>query len=173
MAPHVSDSSCLLSCVSSIASVRTHTKMRMLLAANNATDRAIQSRPHRNFKMTHYPPGPPPRGFSYPWNNREARTASLPERKGLPARRDDPTMPKFFIDTYDHINVVDEVGQDLPDLAAVRSLVRRSLSEIIADEADRRPAAQIRAIVRNEAGEEVLSATMHVAVEWSGAGAGS
>lgn len=82
-------------------------------------------------------------------------------------------MPRFFIDTYDHINVVDEVGQDLPDLAAVRSLVRRSLSEIIADEADRRPAAQIRAIVRNEAGEEVLSATMHVAIEWADADAGS
>lgn len=82
-------------------------------------------------------------------------------------------MPRFFIDTYDHMTVIDEVGQDLPDLAAVRSLVNRSLSAIMAEETVWGSSTEIRAVVRDEAGDEVLSATMHVAVEWADADVGS
>ena len=79
-------------------------------------------------------------------------------------------MPRYFIDTYDPSKVADEDGRELPNIAAVRSLVRRSLLEIVAEEAHWKPSVRVRAVVRDEAGEQVMSATMQVTTEWVGAG---
>ncbi|WP_409566616.1 DUF6894 family protein, partial [Methylobacterium sp. E-005] len=38
-------------------------------------------------------------------------------------------MPRFFIDTFDSIVAIDDVGHELPDEAAVREVVRRTLAD--------------------------------------------
>ncbi|BAU92463.1 hypothetical protein MPPM_3858 [Methylorubrum populi] len=76
-------------------------------------------------------------------------------------------MPRFYIDTHDHISVVDEDGYDLPNEAAVRALVQRSLVGMAAEAALARSASRIRADVRDETGQRVMSATVSVAIEWA------
>ncbi|WP_409567619.1 DUF6894 family protein, partial [Methylobacterium sp. J-030] len=40
-------------------------------------------------------------------------------------------MPRFFIDTFDSIVVIDDVGYELPDEAAVREVVRKTLADML------------------------------------------
>ncbi|MGW5961027.1 hypothetical protein E8E01_15160 [Methylorubrum populi] len=77
-------------------------------------------------------------------------------------------MPRFFIDTFDHIDVIDEIGTDLPSLGAAKDLVQRALAEMIVEEGMRRPSAELRAVVRDEAGRRVMAATMTMGIEWAG-----
>lgn len=77
-------------------------------------------------------------------------------------------MPRFFIDTFDHIDVIDETGTDLPSLDAARDLVQRALAEMIAEEGLRRSSAELRAVVRDETGRRVMAATMTLGIEWTG-----
>ena len=74
-------------------------------------------------------------------------------------------MPRFFIDTFDSIVVIDNVGQDLPDEDAVREVVRKTLAGMLRDEHKGRPAAQYRAEVRDEAGRSVLTGSVLIVID--------
>lgn len=74
-------------------------------------------------------------------------------------------MPRFFIDTFDSIVVIDDVGQDLPNMDAVRDVVRKTLVGMLRDEHTGRPAAQYRAEVRDEAGKSVLSGSVLIVID--------
>jgi hypothetical protein len=74
-------------------------------------------------------------------------------------------MPRFFIDTFDSIVVIDDVGQELPDEAAVRKVVRKTLADMLGAEHKERPAAQYRAEVRDEAGKNILSGSVLLVID--------
>ena len=74
-------------------------------------------------------------------------------------------MPRFFIDTFDSIVVIDDVGQDLPNEDAVREVVRKTLAGMLRDEHKGRPAAQFRAEVRDEAGKSVLTGSVLIVID--------
>jgi hypothetical protein len=74
-------------------------------------------------------------------------------------------MPRYFIDTFDSIIVIDDVGQDLPNEDAVRETVRRTLAGMLRDEHKGAPAAQFRAEVRDEAGKSVLTGTVLIVID--------
>lgn len=76
-------------------------------------------------------------------------------------------MPRFFIDTYDSIIAIDDVGQDLPNEDAVREVVRKTLAGMLRDEHKGRPAAQFRAEVRDEAGKSVLTGSVLIVIDKS------
>ncbi|WP_409566665.1 DUF6894 family protein, partial [Methylobacterium sp. E-005] len=53
-------------------------------------------------------------------------------------------MPRYFIDTFDGIVAIDDVGYELPDEVAVREVVRKTLADMLGSEHKGRPAAQYR-----------------------------
>jgi hypothetical protein len=69
-------------------------------------------------------------------------------------------MPRYFIDTFDSIVAIDNVGHDLPNEDAVRRVVRETLVGMLGAEHKGRPAAQYRAEVRDEAGKSLLTGTV-------------
>ena len=73
-------------------------------------------------------------------------------------------MPRYFIDTFDHIAVVDDVGHDLPDEAALRRTMRETLVGMLGAEYKDEPSATFRAEARDEAGTPVLTATALVVI---------
>lgn len=73
-------------------------------------------------------------------------------------------MPRYFIDTFDNIVALDDEGVELPDLAALRRVVHRTLSEMMRDEPDGRSGIQCRADVRDEHGGRVLTATLLIVI---------
>ncbi|XYD07411.1 hypothetical protein R1A27_20085 [Methylobacterium sp. NMS12] len=74
-------------------------------------------------------------------------------------------MPRFFIDTFDSVVVIDDVGHELPDEAAVREVVRKTLADMLGAEHKGRPAAQYRAEVRDQAGKSVLSGSVLIVID--------
>jgi hypothetical protein len=74
-------------------------------------------------------------------------------------------MPRFFIDTFDSIVVIDDVGHELPDEAAVREVVRKTLADMLGAEHKGRPAAQYRAEVRDEVGKSILTASVLIVID--------
>ncbi|MCJ2011780.1 DUF6894 family protein [Methylobacterium sp. J-076] len=74
-------------------------------------------------------------------------------------------MTRFFIDTFDSIDVIDNVGQDLLNEDAVREIVRKTLVGMLRDEHKGRPAAQYRAEVRDEAGNRVLTGSVLIVID--------
>jgi hypothetical protein len=78
-----------------------------------------------------------------------------------PACNEDGLMPRYFIDTFDSIIVMDDVGQDLPNEDAVRE----TLAGMLRDEHKGRPAAQFRAEVRDEAGKSVLTGSVLIVID--------
>ena len=74
-------------------------------------------------------------------------------------------MPRFFIDTFDGIVAIDDVGHDLPDEAAVRQVVRKTLADMLGAEHKGRSAAQYRAEVRDEAGRSILTASVLIVID--------
>lgn len=69
-------------------------------------------------------------------------------------------MLRFFIDTFGSIVATDDVGHELPDEAAVREVVRKTLADMLGAEHKGRPAAQYRAEVRDAAGKSILSGSV-------------
>ena len=69
-------------------------------------------------------------------------------------------MPRYFIDTFNSVVAIDNVGHDLPNEDAVRRVVRETLVGMLAAEHRERPAAQYRAEVRDEAGKSLLTGTV-------------
>ena len=45
-------------------------------------------------------------------------------------------MPRYFIDTANHVEAIDAEGTELPDLHALRALLRRALIAILQDEGE-------------------------------------
>jgi hypothetical protein len=74
-------------------------------------------------------------------------------------------MPRFFIDTFDSIVAIDDVGHELPDEAAVWAVVRKTLADMLRFEHKGRPAAQYRAEVRDAAGKSILSGSVLIVIE--------
>ncbi|MBB2961181.1 DUF6894 family protein [Methylobacterium sp. R2-1] len=79
-------------------------------------------------------------------------------------------MPRYYIDTYDRLAFIDDEGHNLPNEAAARALVQRSLVAMAAEQAATRSSTHLRAEVRDEAGKRVVAASVTVSVEWTGGG---
>jgi hypothetical protein len=45
-------------------------------------------------------------------------------------------LSRYFISTDDHIEVMDEEGVEVPDLGALRDLLRQTLTAILRDEGE-------------------------------------
>ncbi|SDN69266.1 hypothetical protein SAMN05216360_110158 [Methylobacterium phyllostachyos] len=73
-------------------------------------------------------------------------------------------MPRYFIDTFDHVDAIDEEGTMLPDRAALRSLLRAALTEILREEGDRRGVDEFVATARDENGHRVMSARISLTI---------
>ena len=74
-------------------------------------------------------------------------------------------MPRFFFDLYDGGLTIDDEGQDLPDLAAVRAEVRRTLPAMFQDALVDKDKAHFRADVHDETGRRVLTATIVMIID--------
>ena len=68
-------------------------------------------------------------------------------------------MPHFFFDTYSSFVDIDEVGQELPNLEAVRREIRKSLPAMLSDDIADRDKAQFRIDVRDASGKCVVTAS--------------
>jgi len=78
-------------------------------------------------------------------------------------------MPRFFFNVYDERTTIDEVGQDLPDLAAAREAAVEEARAILGDEArDGRIDLSHRIEVEDEHRRPVLMLPFSAAVEIEG-----
>lgn len=73
-------------------------------------------------------------------------------------------MPRYFIDTFDHVDAIDEEGTILPDRAALRCLLRTALTEILRDEGEDRGVDEFAASARDESGRRVMSARINITI---------
>ena len=64
----------------------------------------------------------------------------------------------YFISTTEHIEVTDNEGIDLPNLDALRDLLRRTLSTILADEGEKTGVDEFTARACDEDGRLVMRA---------------
>lgn len=69
-------------------------------------------------------------------------------------------MPCYYVDRFDGIVVLDDVGVELPDLTAVRHYVRTVLTEMMNAESGTGEAARCRAVVRDTSGRRVIEASL-------------
>ncbi|MBE7202748.1 MAG: hypothetical protein INR70_33810 [Parafilimonas terrae] len=67
-------------------------------------------------------------------------------------------MPRFFVTTADHVTVTDEQGVVVQDLAALRDIVRRTLTELLRDEGAQTGANDFTAEAHDAHGRLVLRA---------------
>ncbi|MCJ2069601.1 hypothetical protein MKK75_12510, partial [Methylobacterium sp. J-030] len=74
-------------------------------------------------------------------------------------------MPRYFIDTFDSIVAIDDVGHELQDEAAVREVGGTTLADMLGAGQKARPAAQYRAAVRDEAGKSILTASVLIVID--------
>ena len=78
-------------------------------------------------------------------------------------------MPRFFFNVYDERTTIDEVGQELPDLAAAREAAVEEARAILGDEArDGRIDLSHRIEVEDEDRRPVLLLPFSAAVEIEG-----
>jgi hypothetical protein len=77
-------------------------------------------------------------------------------------------MARYFFDVIDGRTISDEVGVDLPDLAALRREAMRLLPDIARDEIykDDRDVQTLAIMVRDEAGQPVYTANLSYAGIW-------
>ena len=73
-------------------------------------------------------------------------------------------MPRYFIDTFDHVDTIDDEGTVLPDRAALRCLLRNALTEILRDEGEVHGVNEFAASARNESGRRVMSARINITI---------
>ncbi|AWB23352.1 hypothetical protein DA075_22655 [Methylobacterium currus] len=69
-------------------------------------------------------------------------------------------MPLYYVNRFDGIAVIDDVGIELPDLDAARDHVRSVLTEMMNAERWTGGAARCRADVRDASGRPVLEASL-------------
>ena len=65
-------------------------------------------------------------------------------------------MARYFFNVIDGKHLVDEVGAELPDMAAVRALAIQSAGELLRDEAGDLAEEEWLMYVTNEAGQTVF-----------------
>lgn len=69
-------------------------------------------------------------------------------------------MPLYYVDRFDGIAVIDDVGVELPDPDAMRGYVRDVLTEMMSVEACTGEVSRCQASVRDASGRRVLAATL-------------
>ena len=69
-------------------------------------------------------------------------------------------MPLYYVDRFDGIAVIDDVGVDLPDSDAMRDYVRDVLTEMMRGEACTGAVSRCQASVRDASGRRVLEASL-------------
>lgn len=74
-------------------------------------------------------------------------------------------MPRFYVDTFNDVDLIDHEGTDLPSREAVHQQVHQTLASMMRDERDGRTAIQFRAEVRDESGKRIMKATLLLMVE--------
>lgn len=74
-------------------------------------------------------------------------------------------MPRFFFDTYNSFVDIDQIGQDLPDLEAVRQEVRKAIPAMLSDGIEAKDKAQFRIDVRDEGGKRVVTASALMVID--------
>lgn len=74
-------------------------------------------------------------------------------------------MSLYFISTAEHIEVTEDEGVELPDLDALRDLLRRTLSAILADEGERTGVNAFTARAYDEDGRLVMRAQTSFSTE--------
>lgn len=74
-------------------------------------------------------------------------------------------MPHYYFDIHDDVHLIDEVGQDLPNLRAARAEAARALAEAAKELAALAPSKDFVILVRNEGGEVVLRTRMSFSSE--------
>lgn len=67
-------------------------------------------------------------------------------------------MPRYFIQTSDHVQVMDDEGIELPDLASLRNLLRAAFIAILQDEGCQTGVNEFTAQAFDEAGRHLMSA---------------
>ncbi|MCJ2088650.1 hypothetical protein MKK88_22105 [Methylobacterium sp. E-005] len=73
-------------------------------------------------------------------------------------------MPRYFIDTFDHVDAIDNEGVVLQDREALRCLLRTALTEILRDEGQERGVDEFTASARDESGRRVMSARINITI---------
>ncbi|SEF40919.1 hypothetical protein SAMN04488144_101137 [Methylobacterium sp. 190mf] len=73
-------------------------------------------------------------------------------------------MSRYFINTANGSEVMDEEGIDLPSLDALRTLLRRALTEMMCDEATAIGVNKYTARAYDEAGRLVMSAQANFSI---------
>ncbi len=74
-------------------------------------------------------------------------------------------MPRYFVDTFDHIAVIDDEGYEFRNDDEIQREVRRTLAGMMNSENKSGHSAHFRADVRNEDGEYVMTATLVMVIE--------
>lgn len=73
-------------------------------------------------------------------------------------------MPRSFIDTFDHVDAIDDEGVVLPDRAALRCLLRTPLTVTLRDEGEKRGVDESTGSARDERGRHVMSARINITI---------
>jgi hypothetical protein len=73
-------------------------------------------------------------------------------------------MPRYFINTFNHFDAIDEEGTVLPDSGALRGLLRKALTEILRDEGEERGVDEFAAEALDESGRRVMRARIRFTV---------
>jgi len=75
-------------------------------------------------------------------------------------------MPRFFFDVHDDIDVIDDVGIELPDLDAARAEAARTLADVASELLPDNGMRKTLAInVRGESGQMVLKTSLRYVAE--------
>ena len=77
-------------------------------------------------------------------------------------------MPLFFFDIYNCVVTLDDEGQELPDLDAVRHEICETLPRIIHESVVGKDKAQVRIDVRDITGRRVLTSTAVMLIDCVG-----
>jgi hypothetical protein len=67
-------------------------------------------------------------------------------------------VSRYFINTADHVEVMDEEGVELPSLAALRDLLRKTLTAILHDEGNETGVDEFTAQAYDASGRLVMRA---------------
>ncbi|WP_345819972.1 hypothetical protein ABC766_27565 [Methylobacterium fujisawaense] len=70
-------------------------------------------------------------------------------------------MPRYFINTKNSIEAIDNEGTELPDLNALRGLMRAVLIEILRDEGEENGVNEYTAKAYDSNGRHVMSAKIN------------
>ena len=73
-------------------------------------------------------------------------------------------MPRYFISTANHFRAGDEDGTEVPDISALRRLLRLTLAELLHSEGDEGDRNEFWADALDAAGRRVMTAKLSLIV---------